>query len=226
MVMKRVKRAARKRAQPIQRKMMPGRAVSRMVEKKYVDVNSFVSPSTTVNMQLLNGTSAGTESTNRLGRNVYLETLILRYQLLNVDISVSAGAHSIRVICFIDKNPVGSTPGLSDLLRDVDNGSIQTSAYDSFQNRETLNRFTILHDNLINIPAYTLASGNTGFADVNPSDCSKKLTIKLNRKMQYNGTTATISSMQSNAIYLAVIDSIGGLTWGLYTQSRVLYTDM
>lgn len=223
-----VVKRTRKRARTTKAKQPATRSLTRMTESKFCDLNVGGSLGLTATVTLLNGIEIGTGANQRIGRNVYLDKIDIWYQLNNVDISISAGAHDVRVLVFLDKAPIytGAAPVVTDLLQTVTTAGAASTNSASMLNMDNRNRFHILHDNVVNIPPYTLASGNKGFVDPSAASCNKRLSIKLNKKMQFTGSTSAFSSIATNALYFMVFDNIAGLTWYHYLQTRLYFNDL
>lgn len=154
---------------------------------------------------LLNGCSTGDGYTNRDGRSI-------RIKSVDIKVNIFAGGGGTtpeinRILIFIDKDPNASQAGITDVL--------STNSPDSPRNLDFRKRFVILKDK-----RFVVVPNQSNEAVI------WKYYKKLNMHTIFNADTgATISAIQSNALYMMIISDqpTGGAY--LYGSSRVRFID-
>lgn len=173
---------------------------------------------------LLNGIAAGTDFYNRVGRKVKLRSLLFRGDVYAADTTTS-GAMSIRVALVYDGQANGAAITHSDVFNSVDSGGTTGSRAYSGVNLNNRDRFKILKDWSFTLAPVALnAAGNGGYHNRRVF----KAYIPLNLDEVFSGTGATISSIQTGALYLIALcdasttgDDAATITW----NSRVRFSD-
>ena len=182
---------------------MAGKALSLInAERKYVDANSEVTAQTTSpTYVLLNGTNQGDDNIGeRVGRSIKMTSVYARAQL-----TFNAAATNTFFRCMIvkDRQSNGSTPTITEIL--------QSSAINSPRNIDEGKRFTVLKD-----VVYTLS-------DQQPIKFFKWFT-KLSDHVEYSGTTAATSDINTNAMWMIIFstEATNGPKWDYHVRTRYL----
>lgn len=180
--------------------------IARKVEKKYIDLFSGgpLSVTTTASFALLNGITQGTTSTNRVGNEIRVIGIDMRYQWICGD-----ATQICRFIIVQDKqcNTAIFNPG--DLLN---TGTDPLSPL----NEDFLKRFHILYDKSVGNMSGTLGP--------NCHLVVKRIRPKLN--CYYTGSGNTISNIKTNSIYVFTIsDSTGVPNPTISYAIRLWYKD-
>lgn len=156
---------------------------------------------------LLHAPTLGSDYTNRVGRKTNCKSLYIRGKLEITKSGTMAlatvGSTLNRLIIFIDSQPNGATPGVTDLL---------VSASPSSQlNANNRDRFHILKDKVYGLDPCvidnTSANGENSWGrTIYPI----KIYKKINLETIFNATDdATISSINSGALYMFWIGNAG-----------------
>lgn len=160
------------------------------------------------NLYLMNGIAIGDSQVFRDGAQIRMSSLLWNYTVSLQGMPASAGGQTLRMIIFIDHNPAGSVPILSDdpLTNNdafLDNPTIGTyPLITQFQQYEQIKRFTILKDKTYDFnPPYGLAASGTS---TNAVGLNKTLRgyRKLGQITKYDGSGDTIVSITRNALYV------------------------
>lgn len=169
-----------------------------------------ISTTTTMQFTLLNGLAQGTGSSGRLGRDVYNEKLLLRYELDTTANSPDV----IRVLVIFDKECRGSVMTGSDVVQSAVAGFTQVSSTNA-DNRDV--RFRILYDKTHAINATTATAAAYGFHTA---------VIPIKRKSHYyDNASSGIAAIDSGSIYLCFVSRTGALTTIIY-DSVLQYRDI
>lgn len=181
----------------------------RVGEKKVVDIGaSTYQVNLGGSFTLLNGTQLGSDYTNRIGRKIYMKSLYIRGFVapelaINIPTGVISLGQQARMIIFIDNQPNGATPAVTDLLV-----SASPASQLNLNNRD---RFAVLRDETFefspmtttNTPAFTAVSGEL-VKSVNKY-------LKINKETIYNaGNAGAIGDINSGALYMFWIGSFAG----------------
>lgn len=198
------------------------------IEKKVNDTGpSQLSANTTGQFVLLMAPVPGSDITNRVGRKTLTHSIYIR-GLISAELADQDGptvgvspAQLARIIIFIDNQPNGATPIVTDLLT-----SATSYAQLNLNNRD---RFKILSDKQFPLHAYAYnTTSGTAVASLSNSYAFKKF-IKCNIETIFNaGTAATIADITSGAIYMFLIGSIatGSNDATCALSTRVRYSDL
>lgn len=193
-------------------------------EVKAVDVIATTNVSSTQFIAELNQLSAGTESYNRIGKQVQMHSLrfVGSFSLF----PRNAVQETIRVALIYDRQPNGSAPSWADIFTSVDNTGATTSIPWSMPNVANLDRFKVLADfhfnpvpapiGAIAVPSY-LSDGNQKFM--------------MDRYVKLGGLEARYNAGSPNAIsgalFLVALSTEPAATapTNLTYYTRVTYTD-
>lgn len=189
----------------------------RREELKTVDTGlvTFASlDATNGNFQLLNGVANNTDFTDRIGRKILMKSLLIRFQYYPLTSTGDANGDVVRLLVLCDGQPNGAAPVITDVL--------QTASYLAPLNLNNRGRFRIIVDELFTMPSWNMAAGalTTG----SPRPTAGKIYKTMTTPVFFSGTGATITSIQTNSLYLAVIPATNAST-GFVFNSRVRFTD-
>lgn len=207
-------------------------AAPRRVELKRVDYfinQEFKDPSIGI-CELVNGIAVGDDVFNREGRQVQFKGIEVQGSIL-APLQTTAASFPqdiIRVMVVYDASPNGgSTPPVSDILRDIAQAGGAYTIGQSHQNVNNYARYHIMYDKILNAPAWNL--GNTNFQH----DFSYVLDRKfpVNKMMTFTGTGGTVASISKGAIYMLCVATNGmpltpGYGWQFAGTVRSYFTDV
>lgn len=173
------------------------------VEKHALDTNYSITPdSVTGNFNCLNLIAQGDTSDARQGNSVKLHGINI-----NIKAALNGGATNttIRFILFYDLQSNGSTPVGADILSNV----TTVGNY----NHDNAQRFPILADRRMTI----CSSG--------ASEKAIRIYRRLNMHEYFDGTTAAIGDVVSNALWLFVISDETTNTPNVLVRSQLMFID-
>lgn len=198
------------------------------VERKFFDIAAAnYNVNTTGSFTLLAAPVPGTDYTNRIGRKINLTSLFIRGFLYAEAANSAAGAvvdsdpQVARMILFVDLQPNGNPPGVTDLLT--------ASTPIAHLNPNNRDRFIILRDK-----QYVLGpikSDNTATQSLAWSGSPVAFSLKVFKKIAVQtifnaGTAGTIADITSGALFMFWIGSTASGTTdaiaGLTTRVRFL----
>lgn len=191
-----------------------------MIELKYSDVLFNAAVDDTGDLQLLNGIDTGTSGfQDRVGNEIVCTSIQMRGTITTDSTSLSS-EQQVRVILFWYQQANGIAPTLAgagsqgagtDAL--LNNGTV-TNLINAPYMYEYNRSYRVLYDKRIILNAGAISSienNDSGVANevLSYASTSKlfKRKIKLNRKTKYDQITGTISSISTNALYMAVMSS-------------------
>ena len=141
-------------------------------------------------IKLLNGLTQGVTDTTRTGSQVILKYAYLKFICTT---NASATTDAARVIVFLDRQPNGGTPALTDLL----NTGVPDAFISTYEQHNRM-RFKILFDQTqICMPMF---SGGVCYTIFN---C--KLPNLSWIRTQYNGNAGTAADLKTNGLFYLVI---------------------
>lgn len=198
-------------------------------KKEQLTTIAGVAIAATGTLDLINGLTAGTGFQNRIGRQVSLKSVYMRYKLaLNVP-DITAGSlvdrtsppQLCRMILFVDSQPNGAAPATTDLLV-----AATTTSQLNLNNRD---RFTILVDKVYNFGAQ-MADAASGLQLTTPPwiqhfEVYKKIGIKTTFNA---GNAGTVADINTNSLYQLFICDNGAVAANavVYTgTTRLRFTD-
>jgi len=159
----------------------------------------------------------GTANGTRIGSQITVTNINCHLDVVTGTNASNPGvAHTpVRIILGIDKQANGAAPAVLDVL--------QTASPYSFRNMYTLNRFIILKDKLFDMnPILYVSAPNVG-----ENGRILKFAWKGQLPILYSGTTASITEIKSNNVFLLVISDRDGYDTedGVQGTLRIKYTD-
>lgn len=184
--------------------------VVRPVELKGVDIHMderiahLTQHTSSVGVQLLNGITEGTGSFQRVGRNVWMESVRVRgYVIFNFE-PLYTELPVLRFVIVYDRTPSGLQPKFQDVFQITDaTGTDSTPTLFSPVALEHTKRFRVLSDWTMECPppymAGPLPGGITVLSVRVPFD--KYIPLK-NLESQYSNTQADITAISTGGLYL------------------------
>lgn len=191
----------------------PLRAIAAPGEFKSVDVNGQINSDLTGGVGLLNGIAPGSGLDQRIGRQVTLKSIQIRFQ---VNVTSGTGVDQVsRVLVVYDRQSNAAAPTTANII------SAAGTGYDVLRpkNLDNRKRFKILMDRTF----YLNASGESN------SGVCFNFYRRLRHPMEFNaGVAGTIADIVSGSIYVVCVGNQAvGATAGQMTYfSRVRYVDV
>lgn len=152
----------------------------------------------------------GIGSTDRIGNQVFL--VKAQYKIwCYVESSTTRGMGAFSMV--LDRKPTGVLPAVTDVFL--------TTTPTSFQSYNNKTRFRVLRDNFFEYPT---ASGGDNYGQTFEGF------IKINKTVQFSGTTASITSMTNGSndllgVWRSSNTSAGNTSYGTVTCIRYFYYD-
>jgi len=176
-------------------------------EKKYLDTkttNAALNVAAAANPILLNGVAQGTDATERIGRKVTWESILIRCRLgLN---TTTATNSAYRILLVVDKQANAAAPAVSDILQD-------TAYFVSPNNMANRARFVTLWDK-----KGDLTTSGDGII-------IEELFLRKKFQTIYSGIGATVGSIASGALYLVVFGDAAANGLALSSYVRLRFSD-
>lgn len=206
---------ARRNRAPKGRAFIKGAISSSLRELKFVDIASasYVGD-TTGTVTMLNGIAVGDDNTTRDGRQVSIESVQIRGKFVNFD--TTSAATMCRLLVVWDNAANGVIATMAQILT--------AATSNSFPLIDNANRFTILSDQQYVVgPQDTTATQTLA---PSPAIAPINLYKKIGAMTQYNGTGATIASIQNGALLMVTIGDTGAGGGGVFSlATRVRFKD-
>lgn len=166
----------------------------------------------------------GSDFNARVGRKIQMKSFYIRYHCgikaaFTLGTITTTATQELRLIVFIDKQPNGAAPAVTDLL--------VAATPTSQLNMNNRDRFKVLRDVTHVFDPYTLLTASASPAWNRTAECGE-IYKKINLECIFNATNGgTIADVNSGALYTFWIGSVGtGNNSGSVTQtSRVRYID-
>lgn len=197
------------------------------VEKKVndLDTNTY-QVNTTGTFTLLCNPSVGADMTNRVGRRITIKSAYIKGRLqvegAATPNNVQVGAQHCRFILFMDYQPNGAAPLVTDLLV-----SATPASHLNLNNRD---RFKILSDKEWVLDPFILSNTATqSYASTSGVSKFVKKFKALNEDVVFSTSTASIADITSGALYMFWIGSqaAGANTDANFIgATRVRYSDV
>jgi len=206
---------------------LPAIKSAHVTEKKVSDITEAVyQVNTTGSFTLLHVPTLGSDFNQRIGRKTLVKNFYIRgYVTLELARGIGSGGTSVsqqaRLIMFIDNQPNGNAPAVTDLLN--------TASPTSHLNLNNRDRFVVLKDKTYEFdPVYNPAPAGTLVAALNKTIVGIKCFKKVNVEVIYNSTNGgTIADINSGALYMFWIGSVvtGTVDTNAVVSTRVRYLD-
>lgn len=162
-------------------------------------------------IHFISGIGQGTGESDRIGRETWAKSVQLRFNVqLGVPLTKTDPCENhIRVIVYSDK----AQNGTANLVTDV----LETANYSSLTSMKNASRIWIHHDKLLSLSSHGDRSlSYTGF-------------MKMNKKIVYGGSDATVGSCQTNGLHVLVISTTNESGYTIPSMysfgARVRYND-
>lgn len=147
-------------------RQLPARLVSRSGEIKALVVsNTTAAPggaalaiNSTGSIIPLNLIQAGSSFFNRVGRKVEMKSLLIEITLRPVVAARSTASDTARILVVYDRQTNGALPAISDILQDTEQNGTNTTQANSNINLNNRDRFQIIRDIRMCLPAITNAA--------------------------------------------------------------------
>jgi len=163
---------------------------------------------------LLNGVSQGTDYTNRIGRKIRMKSILYKTTILQLATVSNPTGTIVRVMLIYDNQTNASAPTVTDVLL--------TAEVDSPLNLTNRDRFRVLTDKWVHMPACNYAAGALTTGNTTPK--MVKIYKKLNHDVIFGSTGATVGSIQTGGLFELIIGNQNALvTSDLYCRTR--FTD-
>lgn len=195
-------------------------------ERKTFDIaTTTYQVNTTGSFTLLSVPVPGTDYTNRIGRKITNKSIYIRGRIqLEWSLVVPSGspAQLARMIIFVDQQPNGAVPIVTDLLNNA-----TPEAQLNLNNRD---RFRVFCDKQWTFdPVYSSAVATQSFGMMNHTISGLKKYKKLNLETVFNaGTAGTIADINSGALYMFWLGSAAAGTMvdcNAIVSTRVRFDD-
>jgi len=176
---------------------------------------------------LLNGIKEGTGSFQRIGRNIWMESIRVRGAVRYINESGYNLFPTVRMIIVYDRTPSGVQPGFQNIFQSTDaTGTDSTPSIDTGIALEYTKRFRVLAD-------WTVAHPGSGYTDSQTADITyssldipfdKYVPLK-NLETQYTDVDSTIADISTGGLYLIyrsngqyIVSSGPPVVWGYYQE--------
>jgi len=189
----------------------------------------------------LGGIAAGTGDWQRIGRETNARSIELTYEFKPIAVARSAPMDMARVLLVYDRQTNGTAPSVSDILQDYSENSGATTSVDSGLNMNNKDRFLVLYDRRIQLPAVTTQVAAPSITAAYPNsfggngECTQDgfglqhKFIKLRGlTTHFKGTDGGTGSIATGSYHLVVV---GGIAAGSECfeipkwHARMRYTD-
>lgn len=107
----------------------------------------------------LNLVQAGSSFFNRIGRKIEMKSIDLTMQANPLTVTRAAGADYVRVAVVYDRQTNGAIPSLQDIFQNTEQSGTNTTSSLAGVNLNNRDRFSIIIDKRIQLPAVTLTAG-------------------------------------------------------------------
>lgn len=171
-------------------------------EKKNVDIAGSTGnqgPAAWSELDLLNGIASGANPNERIGRNVQLKSLLIRWVF-----STTAGSNPMRILVVYDREAVQTLPSITEIL--------QTNNFLSPLALANSDRFVVIADEMIN--------PNTA------SPTCGQIYRKLNLPQKFATAGASIIDITHGSLFIMSCCNNATTGVGIGYNSRVRYTDV
>jgi len=186
--------------------------------------------STTATITPLNLIRAGTSFFNRIGRKISMKSLHIKCFLTAVR---TAGFDYARIMVVYDSQTNGAVPTIADILQDCDQAGTNSTSSLSSANLNNRDRFRIIMDERVVLPAITVAGGVVT-AEGSPDPMQKF--IDLDRFIPLKGystvykadsSPAVIGDIATGGLYFVTLgaQASGSEGYNAYMSSRLRYRD-
>lgn len=101
---------------------------------------------------------AGSSFFNRIGRRIEMKSMLMEFNIAPLAAARSCVADTLRILLIYDRQTNGAIPALSTMLQDTEQNGTNTTVSTSNINLNNRDRFQIVRDYRIQLPAVTIAA--------------------------------------------------------------------
>lgn len=184
-------------------------------ELKVIDLATSNTVANTGTVTLLNSVGQGTDYTQRVGRKIYLKSMLFQLDLQPTGTSSIPLGDFVRCLVVYDCQTNAVNPTVADVLA---NG-----AWNSPMNLTNRDRFKVLIDKRVSVGAVTYTAGPVLTAGM-VSPRTIRVYKKMNMEMIFGATGSGIGSISTGGVFLILLDEIGGVI-GYSLYSRIRFQD-
>lgn len=178
-----------------------------MNESKFFDTNNSGVISSSGTVVALSTVGQGASESQRIGRSILIESIAVNGEaLLPSAAGTSNNTDTIRMITFIDTQPNGALPGVTDVL--------ESASRLSHYNLSNKDRFAIIDDRKFPM--------NARAADTSPYDTTSQFHFERTFRVysHFSGTGSTIADVASNSICMLLITKNGFINHEFISRIR------
>lgn len=183
-------------------------------ELKTIDSTTTTNINTAGLVNTISGVAAGTDYNTRIGRKIMMRSLLLRFALSPISTTSAPIGDTVRVIVFYDTQTNGVLPTIAQLLQ---NGQV-----DDPLNLDNRDRFRVIMDKYIAMPAVTYTAGALTAGSPTPKTFTKFRKFRL--ESIFSGTSGAVGSIATGGIFIAYLSSGVNLT-NIQWDARVRFID-
>lgn len=183
-------------------------------ELKTIDSTATTDIPTAGLVNTISGVAAGTDYNNRIGRKIMMKSLLLRFALSPIATASAPIGDVVRIIVFYDTQTNGVLPTIAQLL--------QNSQFDDPLNLDNRDRFRVIMDKYIGMPASAYTAGALTAGSPTPKTMTKYRKFRL--EGIFSGTTAAVGSIATGGIFIAYLsrtNTVTNITW----DARIRFVD-
>lgn len=142
----------------------------------------------------MNLVQEGSSFYNRIGRRIEMKSLHLHGNIIQTGVGTTVSDYA-RVLVVYDRQANGATPSFSTIMANYDQAGTSTSTGLSDLNPDEKERFAILADERLVLPAVTAATGLGA-----PTDSAQRTCFNINRFIKLRGLTTHYKASSSPSV--------------------------
>lgn len=204
------------RAGPLRLKPFRGRGFSGRAPPELKTIDSSYStniPAAGI-INLIDGVSAGTDFTNRIGRKIVLKSMLCRFNLTGINTQSTTLGDTVRVMVFYDNQTNGAVPVVGDVL--------STGAFMDPINLNNRDRFKVLSDQFVELEGTTYTGG--ALTAGSPKHHFHQIFMKVNLEEIFSGTGSTVASIATGGVFVLLISQRNNFT-NADVNTRIRFND-
>ncbi len=180
-----------------------------------LDINdAVVAQNGTIAEDSCNAIAQGVTEVQRIGRKCIIRSINWRFELsMPGAANIAAGADTVRVILYQDKQANGATATVTGILESDD--------FQSFNNLANKSRFHTLMDRQYSLQSW--GGSNAASEEIGPIQVQDTLFKKCNIPIEFDSTTGAITEVRSNNIGVLLLGR-GGVM-GFASKMRLRFSD-
>lgn len=205
-------------------------------EVKTVDVNlQTTTPSTTMAIVLLNGTTEGTDAVNRIGRRINMRSVRVRMSFQKGQQPTAATTpDEIRYALVYDRQPNGAAPTYSDIFQNIDKGLNAESGIYSNPNPVNFDRFIILREGFrsyVQLTTASVATEDLKQESGNGQNNTEEWFVRL-KDLEANyvagAGAGTVADLRSGALWMLFLSNVAAANQGINCKwtARLRFNDV